>query len=174
MRRRYKTAYDAGLSAPWSGAAKVIIWTGFGALLLQPLADRYLSRNWGRLISIPGASWMALLFWTLLALAASELASCAQQTTAQESPEQRPPRKEQSSSTDYNSETHWKETQTPNSCRHRSDSKLDSMVQSMMSVHTRQEEGLYHGWTSISSDEKFSKPPEEFRSKHALELRLKD
>jgi len=68
---------DANLDNPWRVVSTGLIWTGFGAMLLQPLADRFLPRSWGRLLSMPGASWMALVFWLLLALGVTDIALLA-------------------------------------------------------------------------------------------------
>ena len=64
---------DAGLGAPWAHLAVGAVWAGFAAMALQPIAERTLPRRFARLLSIPGTTWMGLLFWLLLALGTGDL-----------------------------------------------------------------------------------------------------
>jgi len=73
---------DAGLATPWASLATGLVWTGFVAMLLQPLGERLLPHHLGRWIALPASTWMGVLFWLLLALGGSEVVLALGEGTA--------------------------------------------------------------------------------------------
>lgn len=61
-----RLVWGPALPAPWRGLALAVIVAGALSLLLQPIAERTLSRRLGRLIAWPASSWMGAAFFLLV------------------------------------------------------------------------------------------------------------
>ena len=73
---------EAGLASPWLEFGTAFIWTGFAAMAIYPLAERFLPRQVGRWFALAGTTWMGIAFWVLVALGASEIALAFEEGTA--------------------------------------------------------------------------------------------
>ena len=63
---------DAGIGSPGASLAKVVVWSGFAAMFAQPFFGRAAPRWLARSLSRFASTWMALLFWLLVALGVSD------------------------------------------------------------------------------------------------------
>ncbi len=63
---------DAGLGSAGAGLAKTVVWSGFAAMLAQPFVGRVAPRWLASPLSRFASTWMALLFWLLVALGVSD------------------------------------------------------------------------------------------------------
>ena len=63
---------DAGIGPPGAGLAEAVVWSGFAAMFAQPFVGRVAPRWLSRPLSFFASTWMALLFWLLLALGVSD------------------------------------------------------------------------------------------------------
>jgi len=64
---------DAGVPSPGSYILEGLVWASFASIFAQPLLSRRLPRGLSRVLGFWAVNWMALLFWLLVALGASDL-----------------------------------------------------------------------------------------------------
>ena len=64
---------DAGVPSPASYVLEGLVWVSFASIFAQPLLSRALPRRLARGLGSWASTWMALLFWLLVALGASDL-----------------------------------------------------------------------------------------------------
>ena len=64
---------DAGVPAPAALVLEALVWASYASIIAQPLLARRLPRVPSRLLGFWAVNWMALLFWLLVALGASDL-----------------------------------------------------------------------------------------------------